>query len=431
MYNLSLQAEAIASSESYFAYLEDKYHAETLLQGRFPGFHRCHNISSSISELLPEASAILFAKLTVYPISSVAIHRQSTDATRICQSRAIQRILRLHGGISKAPASVLVGLSTFIDIRLKYYDEVSSESRTLPLPKLQFEESPTFPPTLHYSNSQFLSIGILPILPEFNAEYSHESYSKECQSNFFPHTIIPVYDSADEKGMWDQLRNILSCQRHCSVYGILPLPSSYRLISYSENLSRMNRLNEILSSYSSSITVSDFISSHRRELELSFPELFINHRSQQPQFFLTSLSSDGTNSLLHIFPSLRALSSPNYLLNLRYDLLSTCQFEIIPTKLTKGAVYQLFRSMEYALQTLIETIKISAIIWREFNLFQQQERQNTQRNLTSKKEKRIFLSSRLWTTIPKLYEDLLYSQYLCDQAMVSFLVTLQDYRQRE
>jgi hypothetical protein len=447
--NLTLQAESIISPESHLSYLRAKQLSSPSLLPK----SLCKLSSSSISELAPGNVAVMTGILTISSPSSSPppphtgssfLTGEISTADYDSQSRAIQRILLLNGGALKAPSSVLVALSNLIHLRI----QSSSPSpfpafpltSTSPRVQLQLEESPSSRSSSSPSHPHLSFCGLLPIPPEVRCSFDCLKYRQECRTAFAPLAVIPLFDEEQQEqessGLWDHLNGILSSAtdscRTVTVHGVLSSPSSYLLPSPLRDDQELNHIRKIISAHSSSVSVP--FSSLETPLGHPFLELSLGPLSCQA---LILSQERGPRPLLHIFPSVTESQwETNSLLlsSLRYNLLaiqhckpSTLASLFSVKQLTKGAIQRLLRSMEHALQSLLLSIKYSAVAWREMNLLKSQAHRCGGGRGGVPQEGRLYLGSRLFTFNPQLLEDIVRSQLDSDEAMISFLRTLQQF----
>jgi hypothetical protein len=229
--------------------------------------------------------------------------------------------------------------------------------------------------------------------------------------------------------LWGHLNEILSRvpDPTITLHGFLSSPRSYHLPSPLSDDQDLDKIKEILSAHSSS---SSLIMPQPLLLELSLRSL------DGPLLSLSQERGQGQHHLLHIFlsPATRShWESNSFLSSLRYDLLAQhCNphTTLTSAKFTKGAVGRLLRPMEHAVQSLLLSIKHTAVAWREMNLLKSQSHRGagaSERRGRDPSEGRLYLGSRLFTTNPQLWEDILQSQSDCDEAMIAYLLALQQF----
>jgi hypothetical protein len=439
--HLSLQAESIISPESHLSYLRFKQtSASSLHCSSMIPKTRCRMLSSTIAELAPGSVAIVTGILTISSPSSPPPLPESIETSNpadyTAQSQAIQRIILLNGGPQNSPPSVLVALSTLIHLRIQFSERVPSSSSTSTTPRVQLEESVPISDRFATLRPHLSFCGILPIPPEVHCPFDRSQYLQECERSFAPLAVVPLYCEGrgwegEEEGtaLWGHLNEILSRvpDPTITLHGFLSSPRSYHLPSPLSDDQDLDKIKEILSAHSSS---SSLIMPQPLLLELSLRSL------DGPLLSLSQERGQGQHHLLHIFlsPATRShWESNSFLSSLRYDLLAQhCNphTTLTSAKFTKGAVGRLLRPMELAVQSLLLSIKHTAVAWREMNLLKSQSHRGagaSERRGRDPSEGRLYLGSRLFTTNPQLWEDILQSQSDCDEAMIAYLLALQQF----
>ena len=429
---LSLQAEAISSPESHFFYLRFKQTDAPFASssGHSTGMMpkaQCRLLSSTIAKITPGSVAIVTGILTVsspspFPLLGSNFPHETSATDYTSQSRAIERIVFLNGGAQRCPPSVLVALSTLIHLRIHFSEQIPSTSASTAPPRVQLEENVPLSDMRSTLRPHLSFCGILSIPPKVHHPFDHSKYLQECQKSFAPLSVVPIFPEGHEEEEVDYLKMMISRvpDQTISLQSVLSSPRSYFLPTALGNDQELTKIREILATHSSW----GALVTHSRSDQL-LPELSM--RSLGPLLSL-SCPTPRAHLLLHVHSPMGCSRETNsFLSSLRHDLLtqsSNPHTALTSVKFTKGAVRRLLRSMELAVQSLLFAIKSTATAWREMNLLKSQSHRGREGGRESA-EGRHYLGSRLFTTNFQLWEDILQSQYACDEAMITYLLALQ------